>query len=102
MNPQLLLLAEVLPVIPATRWEFWAVLVYLTLQSLVQLYQVKQARRIEKQTNGMVANSVDAAGVAGEARGEAKGRIQEQERVAAGLAISDEVAANLERAKHPA
>lgn len=97
----LLLLAQLPPVVPppSTRWEFWAVMGYLTIQAIIQLFQLKQGRRIEKQTNGMVASSVLSASIAGEARGETKGRIQEQARIAAKLAVADTAAAVLESSK---
>jgi hypothetical protein len=99
----LLLLAQVLPTdlpTPSTRWEFWAVLGYLTLQSLLQLYQLKQTHKIEKQTNGLIDSTVQAAKASSRMEGELAGAAKEQVRIAAKLAISDEAAANLERIKN--
>jgi hypothetical protein len=64
-----------------------------------QIYQIRQGRRIEKQTNGLIASTVESATAAGLAAGENKGRTEEQARIAAKLALSDEVAAHLEEIK---
>ena len=79
MNPTFLLLAQVaLPATPETRWEFWAVMGYLTLQTLYQIYTKQQTNRIEKQTNGLVVSQVEAAAAAGHAQGEIEGVKKEQ------------------------
>jgi hypothetical protein len=86
--------------LPSSSWEFWAVIGYLTIQSLVQMYQLRQASEINRkaeeikvQTNGLVASSVKSAGEAGHAAGQLAGVVKEQIRAAAVLALSDEVAA---------
>ncbi|HEX3732607.1 MAG TPA: hypothetical protein VHU91_06785 [Mycobacteriales bacterium] len=63
--------------VPSTKWEFWAVFVYLTIQSLIQLYQLRQANEIKakaeeikKQTNGLVSQSVQLATEKGRAEGQ--------------------------------
>jgi hypothetical protein len=104
----LALLAQMpaLPATPETRWEFWAVMGYLTIQTLGQIYSKRQgdrierqSARIEEQTNGLVQHQVDAATIAGHAQGEIAGVQKEQVRVAAKLALSNEVEAHLEEIK---
>ena len=91
---------------PETNWQFWAVIAYLTIQSLTQLYQLRQAGQLKaqtselkKQTDGLVTSSVAMANKEGLARGQIAGAITEQARVAAKLAVADEVAARLESIK---
>jgi hypothetical protein len=107
------LVAQVLPVclvaqmqLPPsveTRWQFWGLvawMIYMTIGKAIVIWQNHQLAKneevIKEQTNGLVDKAVVAAALAGEARGEQKGRIEEQARVAAKLALSDEVAAHLE------
>jgi hypothetical protein len=96
------LLAQLPMPAPVTRWEFWAVIAYLTIQSLVQLYQLRQASQlkvtsetIRKQTNGLIAETVKNAATIAHSEGEQKGRMQEQARMAAKQAVADEVATHL-------
>jgi hypothetical protein len=99
----ILLVAQMLPAgvpVPSTNWQFWAVMGYLTLQTIVQIMAKVQSNRTEKlaseikiQTDGLVASSVKLAGQAGHAAGIVRGEEKEQARAAEVLALADEVAA---------
>lgn len=97
-------LAQLVPALPtpSTRWEFWGIVAVLVVQSLVQLYQLRQANeiksttvQIKKQTNGLIAETVRSAAAIAHAEGEQKGRLMEQARIAAKQAVADEVAIHL-------
>jgi len=105
-----LLLAQVFPAdipTPTTRYEFWAVIFILAIQTLLQWRQSMQTSRteknvsiIQKQTNGLVEEKVNAA--RDQARFETiwNATEAEQKRVAQGLAIANQVQADLERIKN--
>lgn len=88
--------------VPSTDKQFFALLLFLAVQSLIQLWQVRQGSKaqaialdIKKQTNGLIEKTVQASSTIAFSQGELKGRIQEQARVADKLAIADEVAQKL-------
>jgi hypothetical protein len=83
-------LAQLIPAIHNV-WEFVFGLAFLCSQA----WQFWVLHRIKKQTNGMVEASVASARQSGVAQGELVGAAREQARVAAKLALANEVESHL-------
>jgi hypothetical protein len=83
-------------------WQFlgWLVgLIYLVYISEQNRKQLRQGKKIEEQTNGLISKTVSAAEEAAHARGELVGAAKEQARIAKKLALSDEAAKRLAEVK---
>jgi hypothetical protein len=92
--------AQILPTpVPSNGWEFAAIIIFLILQSLVQLFQLRQGNQIKTQTNGLVEAKVKAAEEAAHLAGQQDGILKEQARIRTQLALSNEVNAHLEELK---